>query len=144
MSEGKFPMVKFEISRLVSHTSLQEQNHEKIELGGVCPSNDGSELTLQCMLKCHSEPINFPLTVSPGKEMGHLTRQRKKSPTSARIERTNFGFDRPLLYRLSYEARRDQVVCNYGGNWGNVNVNGTKECCAASTMNRSHRSELTL
>ena len=34
-------------------------------------------------------------------------------------------FDRPLLYRLSYEARREQVMAgDYGGNHANVNVEG--------------------
>ena len=52
----------------------------------------------------------FPQSVSPRKEMGDRTRQRKKSLTSAGIEPTTSGFDRPLLYRLNYEARREQVV----------------------------------
>ena len=38
------------------------------------------------------------------------------------LEPTIFGFDRPLLYRLSYKARRAQVVSDYRGNGGNVNV----------------------
>ena len=54
-------------------------------------------LTLQCMLKNQSEPMNFLLSVSPSKEMGNRTRQRKKSLTSAGIEPTTSGFDRPLL-----------------------------------------------
>ena len=62
------------------------------------------------MLRCHSEPINFLSNVSPSKEMGDGTRQRKKYPTSARIEHMN---DRPLLYRLNYEVRREQVVGDY-------------------------------
>ena len=37
-------------------------------------------------------------------------RQRKKSPTSAEIEPTTTRFDRPILYRLNYEARREPVV----------------------------------
>ena len=37
--------------------------------------------------KVLNEPMNFPLSVSPSmKEMGHHTRQRKKSPTSAGTE----------------------------------------------------------
>ena len=38
------------------------------------------------------------------------------------IEPTTSGFDRPLLYGLSYEA-----------NGSNLNVKGTNECCPAST-----------
>ena len=60
------------------------------------------------MLKCKSEPMNFPLSVSPSKEMGDRMRQRKTSPTSAGIEPTTSGFDRPLLYRQSHEARWEQ------------------------------------
>ena len=34
-----------------------------------------------------------------------------------------------VLYRLSpYEARREQVVGDYGGYCGNVNVKSTNEC----------------
>ena len=75
--------------------------------------------------------MNFPLNVSPSKEMGDRTRQRKKFTTSAGIEPMISGDDRPLLYRLSYEARREQVDC--GGNCANVNMKGTNECYAAST-----------
>ena len=50
--------------------------------------------------------------ISPSKEMGDRTRQRKKSPTSAGIEHTTTGFDRRLLYRLNYKARRVQIVGN--------------------------------
>ena len=49
-----------------------------------------------------------------------LHEAKKKSPTSAGIERKTSGFDRPLLYRLSYEGRREQ--------FGGVNVKGTNEC----------------
>lgn len=35
-----------------------------------------------------TEPVNFPLSVSPGNEMGDRTRQRKKSLTSERIKPT--------------------------------------------------------
>ena len=66
--------------------------------------------------------MNFPQSVSPSKEMGDRTRQRKRSLTSAGIEPTTSEFDRPLLYRLSYETRREQVVGNYGGNCDSVNV----------------------
>ena len=38
-----------------------------------------------------SETMNFPLSVSPGKEMGDSTRQRKKSPTLAVIPRGGGG-----------------------------------------------------
>ena len=71
--------------------------------------------------------MNSPLSASPGKEIGDRTRQRKKSSTSAGIERTPSGFDRPLLYRLSNEERREQVVSDYGGNCSNVNVKGTMD-----------------
>ena len=76
------------------------------------------------MLKCESEPMNFPLSLSPRKEMGGNTGQRKKSLTSAGIEPTTSVFDRPLHYRLSCEARLEQVVDDYGGNCDNVNVKG--------------------
>ena len=75
---------------------------------------------LQCMLKYQGELMKFPLRVSPSKEMGDRTKQRK-------------NFDRLLLYRLSYEARPEQDVGDYGGNCGNVNVKGTIECFSAST-----------
>ena len=45
--------------------------------------------------------MNFPLSVSPSKEMGDRTRQRKKSPTSAGIEPLTFGFDRPIFFFTS-------------------------------------------
>ena len=48
-------------------------------------------------------------------------RQREKSPTSTGVEPTTSGYDQPLLYRLSYEARREQVERDNGGNYGNVN-----------------------
>ena len=35
---------------------------------------------------------------------------------------TTLGFDRPSLYRLIYEARREQVVGDNGGRCGDVNV----------------------
>ena len=53
---------------------------------------------------CCRESINFPLSV-------------RKSLTSVRIVPMTSGFNRPLLYRLSYEARREQVVRDTGGNW---------------------------
>ena len=64
--------------------------------------------------------------------MGHRLRQRKNL-TSSGIGPTTTGFDLPLLYRLSYEARREPVVGDYGGNRGHVNMVGTNECCAACT-----------
>ena len=39
-----------------------------------------------------------------------------------------------LLNRLNYEARREKVVGDYGGECGNVHVRGTNEYCAANTM----------
>ena len=68
------------------------------------------------MIKFLSEALNFLLSVSPSKEIRDHARQRKQSPTSAGIEPSTSGFDRPLLYRLSYEARRGQVVGDCGGN----------------------------
>ena len=53
------------------------------------------------------------------------TQAKKKSLTSARIEPTTSRFDQPLLYQLSYEARWEQVVADYGGNCGNVNLKVT-------------------
>ena len=49
------------------------------------------------------------------------------------IEPTMLGFDELLLYQLRNEARREQVVGDYGANCGKVNVEGTNKCCAAST-----------
>ena len=51
------------------------------------------------------------------------------------------GFYRLLLYRLTYVARREQVVGDYGGNCSNVNVKGTNECCAAGTKDTNDGSE---
>ena len=34
---------------------------------------------------------------------------------------------------LSCEARREQVVGDYGSNYGNVNVKSANKCCAACT-----------
>ena len=65
-----------------------------------------------------SEPVNFPLRVSFSKEMGDRTRQRKS------IEPTSSGFDGPLFYRLSYEASREQVADDYGGNCGKCECEG--------------------
>ena len=56
-----------------------------------------------------SEPMKFLQSVSSSKETGDCSRQRRKSLTSAGIETTTSGFDRPLLYRLSYEARRGSL-----------------------------------
>ena len=83
--------------------------------------------------------MNFPLSVSPSKEMGDRTRQRKKSPTSPGIEPTISGFDRSLLYRLSHEARRKHVVGDCGGNDSNVNMKGTNECYTVSTKDTNDR-----
>ena len=84
--------------------------------------------------------MNFPLNVSP-KEMGDHTRQRKQSTITAGIERKTSGFDRPLPYQLGNEARREEVVDDYGENCGNMNVKGTNECCAASTEDPNDGSE---
>ena len=42
------------------------------------------------------------------------------------------------LYRLSHEARREQVVGDNDSNCGNMNVKSTNECCAASTQIIDH------
>ena len=47
--------------------------------------------------------------------------------TSAGIEPTTSGFDRPLLFRLSYEATQQQTVGDNGGIKSNVKVEGTNE-----------------
>ena len=70
-----------------------------------------------------------------------IARGKEKNLTSAGIETTTSGFDRPLLNRLSYEARWEQVgggggTGDYDGNCGNVNVKGTNGCCAAGTNGR--------
>ena len=54
--------------------------------------------------------------VGPSKKMGDRTRQRKKSLTSVGIEPTTSGLDRPLLYRISYETRREEVLGDNSGN----------------------------
>ena len=77
--------------------------------------------------------MNLPLSISPSKEMGDRTRQRKKSLNLAGIEPPTSGFDCRLFYRLSYEARREQVGCDNGSTCNNVNVKGTSECCTTST-----------
>ena len=56
-------------------------------------------------------------------------------------QKLNPGFHRSLLYRLSYEARREQVVGDYGGNCSNVNVKGTNERRASSTKDTNDGSE---
>ena len=61
--------------------------------------------------------MNFPLSVSPSKEMGD-PQGKKKSQTSAGNEPTTSEFDRPLLYKLKNEGRTEQVVDNNGGNCG--------------------------
>lgn len=43
------------------------------------------------------------------------TRQRNKFLASMGIEPNISGFDRSLLYRLSYKARREQVVSEKDG-----------------------------
>ena len=57
------------------------------------------------MLKCQSEPMNFPLSISPSKEMGNSMEQRKTSLISGRVEPSTNGFDRPLVYWLSYKVK---------------------------------------
>ena len=83
-------------------------------------------------VKVLNEPMKFLLSVSSSKEMGDHTRQRKQSLTSAGIQPTASGFDRPLLYQLSYEARREQVVREMVVIAVNVNMKDTNECCASN------------
>ena len=65
--------------------------------------------------------MNFPLSVSRSKKMGDSVRQRKKCPTLAGNEPSTCGFDRPLLYRLSYKVRWEQVAGDHqGGTCSNV------------------------
>ena len=46
-----------------------------------------------------------------------IPHETKKNPlTSAGIEPTTSGFERPLFYRLSNEARWEQVLGDNGGN----------------------------
>ena len=65
---------------------------------------------------------NRIISVIPSKEIVDSTRHRKKCLILAGIEPKTSGFDRPVLYRLSYEARRRQVVSDYGDNrsWSDV------------------------
>ena len=42
------------------------------------------------MLKCQSEPVNLPVSISHSKEMGHCTRQRKEK-TQEQIVGDNSG-----------------------------------------------------
>ena len=46
-----------------------------------------------------SEPMNFPVSISPSKKMGDHTRQRKKSLTSVGIE--------PLASRFDHHCSTD-------------------------------------
>ena len=64
-------------------------------------------------------------------------KKKKISSTSAGIEYTTSVFDPPLLYRLSFKARWEQVMGDYGGYSGNVNVKGINECLAAN-MNETN------
>ena len=54
--------------------------------------------------------MKLKLSVSPRKEMKDSQEAKKTPLTSAGIEPTTSVFDKPLLYRLSYEARREQVT----------------------------------
>ena len=64
---------------------------------------------------------------------------------NAREHITNCSFKEfscsDFLCRLSYEVRREQVLGDFGGNCGNVNVKGTNKCCAASIEDTNHGSE---
>ena len=66
--------------------------------------------------------MNIVLSVSLSKEIAGHKRQRNVSSTPSGIKSTISGFDRPLLYRLSYEARREEVVGDYGSNCDHVDV----------------------
>ena len=80
--------------------------------------------------KVYVDPlIKFLLNVSPRK-IGDYTTQRKKSSTRVGIEPTTYEFDRLLLYRRSYEARKEHVVGDNDGNCGSRNLQAINECCA--------------
>ena len=65
----------------------------------------------------------------------HLRQRKNLSPHDLQIWWLS-------LYQLNYEARWEQVVGDCDGNCNNVNVKGTNECCAASTLNTSDGSEV--
>ena len=69
-----------------------------------------------------NKPMEFLLSVSPSKD-GRPHESKRKSWTSVGIEPTTYGFDRPLLYRLNYETRREEVK-----SWM-ITVNVTGEGC---------------
>ena len=103
------------------------QNQSKLEVT--------FDTRLKTALKCSSELINFPLSVSPSKENARL-HEAKKNISEIGGNRTHalrIFSDRPLLYRVSYETRREQVVGDCGAYCGNANMKGTKKCCATST-----------
>ena len=102
------------------------------------------ELTPKFTFKCLSEPMNFPLNVSPS----NCTRQRKKSLTSTGIKPTTFRFDHLLLYRLSYKARWSKSWVIMVVIATNANVKGTKLigargttfiCIVGQSVSQSHR-----
>ena len=78
--------------------------------GGVDQKSDS--LVYVLIFKVLSEPTKFLMSVSSS---GSLCKTKEKSLTLAPIQSTSSGFDRPLLYRLSCEARREQVVGDCGG-----------------------------
>ena len=89
------------------------------------------------------KPTKFLLSVNPSKKMRDRKSQRKNlSPRRELIEPTTTWFNYPLLYRLSYEEKWEQVVGDYVGNCSNVNVKGTNECCAASNKDTNDGSEI--
>ena len=69
-----------------------------------------------------------------------IVRGKEKYRRELHPRPTDFS-DRPLLYRVSYESRREQVVGDCGSNCGNVNVKGTNEFCSASTKDTNDGSE---
>lgn len=62
--------------------------------------------------------MKFPLSLSPSKEMGDRTRQKKQN-------KTIFDLGGNPTHRLSHEGWREQVMGDYDGNCGNVDMKGT-------------------
>ena len=73
--------------------------------------------------------MNFPLSISPRKEMGDSTEQTKQSLTSVGNEPLIFGFDDhcSTVTELVRGQTGTLVMGDHGhcGNCGNVNVKGT-------------------
>ena len=65
--------------------------------------------------------------------MGDRTRQREEIYDLDRNQTRDLRFDRPLFYRRSHEARKEQFVPDCEGSCGNMNL-GTNGCCAAGRL----------